>query len=51
VQSGATDCEVSGNHWERCRIGMLRWDTPPVRTHGNQAVDLYEPDGELVVGP
>jgi alpha-L-fucosidase len=51
VQSGATDCEVSGNHWERCRIGMLRWNTPPVRTHGNQAVDLYEPDGELVVGP
>ena len=51
VQGGATDCTVSGNYWERCRIGLLAWDAGALRHSGNAAVDLAEPDGAYVVGP
>ena len=27
VQSGAADCRVNGNRWERCRIGVLAWES------------------------
>ncbi len=26
VEDGASNCEVYGNHWDRCRIGLLAWD-------------------------
>lgn len=51
VQRGASDAEVMGNHWERCRVGLLAWDAGQVRHHDNATVDLLEPDGHLVVGP
>lgn len=51
VQRGASDAEVTGNHWERCRVGLLAWDSGRVRHHGNAAVDLLEPDAAAVVGP
>jgi alpha-L-fucosidase len=51
VQRGASDTEITGNHWERCRVGLLAWDAGQVRHHGNAAVDLLEPDQRLVVGP
>jgi alpha-L-fucosidase len=51
VQRGAADCSVAGNHWERCRIGLLAWEAGDVRHHDNQAVDLGEPDGAYVAGP
>lgn len=51
VQRGASDAEITGNHWERCRVGLLAWDAGQVRNHGNTAVDLLEPDSRMVVGP
>jgi alpha-L-fucosidase len=51
VQGGATDCVVSGNRWERTRIGLLTWGAGAVRHHDNMCVDLGEPDGALVSGP
>ncbi|MEX2626366.1 MAG: hypothetical protein WD225_05755, partial [Ilumatobacteraceae bacterium] len=51
VERGASDTTVSGNHWERCRIGLLAWDAGPLDESGNHAVDLHEPDHALTVGP
>jgi alpha-L-fucosidase len=51
VQRGASDCEVAGNHWERCRIGLLAWDAGRVRHHDNACIDLGEPEHEVSVGP
>jgi alpha-L-fucosidase len=51
VQRGATDTTVSGNRWERCRIGLLAWDAGAVRHHDNAAVDLAEPDAVVTFGP
>ena len=51
VQRGASDAEVTGNHWERCRVGLLAWDAGRVRHHDNAAVDLLEPDARSVIGP
>ena len=51
VQRGATDTEVSGNRWERCRIGVLVWDAGPVHHRDNAAVDLDDPDGAYISGP
>jgi alpha-L-fucosidase len=51
VQRGAAGCEISGNHWERCRIGILGWEVDDVREVDNHAVDLHEPENRFVVGP
>lgn len=51
AQRGASDIEVSGNHWERCRVGLMAWDAGTVRHYDNAAVDLLQPDAELVIGP
>jgi alpha-L-fucosidase len=51
VQRGASDAEVAGNHWERCRIGLLAWDAGRVRHHDNACIDLGEPDHGVLVGP
>ena len=51
VESGASDCVISGNHWGRCRIGLLAWDAGFVRHHDNAIVDLLEPGAASVVGP
>ena len=51
VQRGASDAEVTGNHWERCRVGLLAWDAGRVRHHDNAMVDLLEPDAQVIVGP
>jgi alpha-L-fucosidase len=51
VQGGAADCLVSGNHWERCRIGLLAWDTTDLHHHDNVAIDLLDPDGAALHGP
>ena len=40
VEGGATDCQVSGNRWERCRIGVLVWDASNFHVHHNDAIDL-----------
>lgn len=49
VQRGAADTELAGNHWERCRVGMLAWDAGAVRHYDNHAVDLL--DEAVTIGP
>jgi alpha-L-fucosidase len=51
LQRGASDAEITGNHWERCRIGLLAWDAGFVRHHDNVIVDLLEADSTYIVGP
>lgn len=51
VERGASGTTVSGNRWERCRIGLLGWDAGAVRHVANAAVDLHDPDHAVVVGP
>lgn len=51
VEWGASDCQVSGNRWERCRIGVLAWDAVGLHAHDNEAIDLHEPDAAHVIGP
>jgi alpha-L-fucosidase len=51
VQRGASETIVAGNRWERTRIGLLAWDSAPVKHHDNTAVDLAEPDHSVTVGP
>ena len=48
---GASDCQVSGNRWERCRIGVLAWDVVGLHAHDNEAIDLHEPDAAHATGP
>jgi len=51
VEWGASDCQVSGNRWERCRIGVLSWDVSDLHAHDNTAIDLHEPDAAYAGGP
>jgi alpha-L-fucosidase len=51
AQRGATDAVVTGNRWERTRIGLLRWGAGDIRHRDNTCVDLGDADGELVDGP
>jgi alpha-L-fucosidase len=51
AQRGAAGVAVSGNRWERCRIGLLAWDVAGVRHSANAAVDLHEPDHTVTIGP
>ena len=44
VEWGASDCQVSGNRWERCRIGVLSWEVTDLHAYDNEAIDLHEPD-------
>jgi alpha-L-fucosidase len=51
VQAGAADCEVYGNHWDRCRVGLLAWDSVGLHHQDNIAIGLHESDAALVTGP
>lgn len=51
VEDGASNCEVYGNHWDRCRIGLLAWDAVALHHQDNIVSSLLEPDGALVTGP
>ena len=51
VQAGAADCEVYGNHWDRCRIGVLAWDSVGLHHQDNIASELHEAEGALITGP
>lgn len=51
IQDGAADCEVYGNHWDRCRIGLLSWNATSLHHQDNVCSDLYEEDGAFVSGP
>ncbi len=51
LERGAAGCRISGNHWERCRIGLLAWDTTDVQAQDNHHVDLLDAEHATVVGP
>jgi alpha-L-fucosidase len=51
VERGASGIVVSGNRWERCRIGLLGWDVTGLDHHDNELRDLHDPDHAVVVGP
>lgn len=51
VEDGATDSEVYGNHWDRCRIGLLEWGAVGLRHQDNVASSLHEPDSAFITGP
>lgn len=51
VHCGAANCEVSGNYWELCRIGLLVWQAPDVRWRDNVSTDLDAPDAQVRTGP
>jgi len=51
VERGATAVTVSGNHWSRCRIGLLVWDAGDVWHHSNITAGLLEPDLAVEIGP
>jgi len=51
IQRGASDCNISGNHWERCRIGLLAWDAGAFRHRDNACLDSGEPDNAVTIGP
>ena len=49
VRGGASDCLISGNRWERCRVGLMLWEVDRVEHAGNHAIDPA--DAELLAGP
>jgi alpha-L-fucosidase len=49
IRGGASDCWVSGNRWEGCRVGLMLWEVDRVEHHDNHAID--PDDAELLVGP
>lgn len=51
VTDGASDCEVYGNFWERCRIGLLAWDAVSLHHQDNVTSSLHEPDATFITGP
>ena len=51
AEHGASGIDVSGNRWERCRIGLLGWDVTGLNHHDNDLIDLHDPDHAVVVGP
>lgn len=51
LHDGASNAEVTGNFWERCRIGLLMWGSIAVRDRDNTTVDLGDPDRARVSGP
>lgn len=51
VQNGAAGCQVGGNHWEDCRVGLIAWNSPDLAHHDNVSVDLHDGDGAFVDGP
>jgi alpha-L-fucosidase len=51
LQRGAAGCQVSGNYWERCRVGLLAWGATGVHQQDNIAADLHEPDHATITGP
>ena len=51
VQNGAARTVVSGNHWERCRVGLIAWEAVDLDHSDNVCVDLLDDGASLVVGP
>ena len=51
VEWGASGSQVSGNCWERCRIGLLAWEATGLHEQDNLSIDLHEADHAIILGP
>jgi alpha-L-fucosidase len=51
LQGGASNVEVTGNYWERCRVGLLAWGAGQARDRDNTCADLIPDGADRVVGP
>ena len=51
LQHGASNTEIAGNYWDRCRMGLLAWGAGEFRARANTASDLGEPEADVAVGP
>lgn len=51
IENGAADCEVSGNHWERCRVGLITWGAVNLHHQHNVASGLRDSEGAHITGP
>ena len=51
LQHGASSAEIGGNHWARCRVGLLAWGAGEFRQRDNMCADLTTDDHETIVGP
>jgi len=51
AQNGTAAVQVSGNHWERCRVGMLAWDVTGLHHQDNHCVALHDPEHSIQIGP
>lgn len=55
IEAGAADCEVYGNHWDRCRIGLLAWGATALHHQDNVCSSLRheggQEEGSVVTGP
>lgn len=47
VEAGAVTTDVEGNHWSRCRIGLMIWEADGVTHHDNR----FEPVGVVDARP
>ncbi|MFK7917406.1 MAG: alpha-L-fucosidase [Ilumatobacter sp.] len=51
VQDGASDCEVYGNHWDRCRVGLLAWNATALDHRDNVFRDGPNGGAPQLFGP
>ncbi|TDT16595.1 alpha-L-fucosidase [Ilumatobacter fluminis] len=51
LQDGASNAEIGGNHWARCRVGLLAWGAGEFRQRDNMCADLTSEGHDVVVGP
>ncbi len=51
VEDGAAGCEVYGNHWDRCRVGLLAWGATGLHHQDNVCSGLHDQDGAFTSGP
>lgn len=51
LQGGTASAAVTGNYWERCRVGLIAWGAGEFRSRDNTCADLDDPDGAQITGP
>jgi alpha-L-fucosidase len=51
LQRGASNAEIGGNYWARCRLGLLAWNAGEFRHRDNTCADLPDDASSVVVGP
>lgn len=52
VEAGAVATSIEGNHWSRCRLGLMTWEAQPVAQHANRFEPVGVADAQaFVTGP